>query len=454
MNFPMRCACLLMLLSAVAAGCDGGGHARTPPPKIAPVNPFEIPDPDVVLLITGGTDGMLEVCNCPGPMPGGVSRRSGLIRCYREAFKRTFLLDTGDCFWIDPADLRNGYVLKAYRRIGYDAVALGVTEWMAPTDRLRSLLTGEPMAYLSTNVRPGGDAAELPLSPVVQRQWDGVKLAVVSYTPPEAFVLFSPARRGALTVAPRKEFIARVAELKSRGCIVVAVAHTDDEGAEALARDCRADVVLRAHTSRSDEHTRWVGDSLIVKVGGYDVVGALALKVAKGQIERAELRIEPVDKRWPVDQRVMQIYQAYAHAAMRQKLDADRTEGLAYVPSADCGRCHHAQYTAWEKGPHARAYKTLVRVKRTGDPNCLMCHTSGFGTKRGFYAISKTPKLAGVNCQDCHRFNISEHQRKGFVFPPAGENVCTSCHTPITDPGFDYKRRAGKIRCPHKVGGR
>ena len=57
-----------------------------------------------------------------------------------------------------------------------------------------------------------------------------------------------------------------------------------------------------------------------------------------------------------------------------------------------------------------------------------------------------------MNCQDCHRFNDDEHQLDGkgvgFQYPRVKDLVCTTCHTPVTDPKFDYKAKLPKARCP------
>jgi hypothetical protein len=77
-----------------------------------------------------------------------------------------------------------------------------------------------------------------------------------------------------------------------------------------------------------------------------------------------------------------------------------------------------------------------------------MCHTSGFGTEKGFYTIASTPNLANVNCQDCHRFNIKEHHQAGFKPPRPNEELCTSCHTAVTDPDFKFAVKKPRIACP------
>ncbi|MGB2822156.1 MAG: multiheme c-type cytochrome [Phycisphaerae bacterium] len=435
---------MLMVLVGCRSGANATSHGQAPIPAPVPVKPFRIPQPDVVLLITGGTNGMMEVCNCVGPMPGGLARRSGLVRSYRAAFRNTFLIDTGDVFWVEPEDLRNEFVLKGYARIGYDAVVLGDQEWAAKADRLRGLAAAGDLTFLSTTVTMEG--AEFARE--VTRPMNGVKLAVVSDVRGDAFRFVPSERRAKLSLAEPSQLAGRIRRLKEAGYLVVVVAHMEESVLEAAASTCRADLILRAHTSRSDRKLRRIAGKPVVKVGGFETVGVVAIKAADGAIADLDYRVEVVDTAWPLDGRLIQTYQAYAHAAMRQALDAPRKKGLAYVSSAECGRCHRQQYAAWRAGPHARAYKGLARVRRTGDPSCLMCHTTGFGTESGFYTMEKTPHMAGVNCQSCHRFTEPEHQRKDFTVPRLKKDVCTTCHTPVTSPKFDFRLKLPKVRCP------
>ena len=433
----------LILVGGCSEG-DVGKHGQTTPPPIVSVRPFRLADPNVVLLVSGGTNGLLEVCNCSGPMPGGLSRRGGLVYSYRAAFPHVFLLDLGDVFWVDPADLRNEYVLKGYARMGYDAVVLGDQEWAAGSKRLRDVLTPTGLTFLSSTV----DCPGVKLARVVKREWGEVKLAVVSDMRQDAFRFLPKAAKDPLVVAPPAELVEEVRKLKQAGYVVVLVAHAEAEAIEAAAARTEADLVLRGHTTRSESKVTRVAGKNVLKIGGSAKMGAVALKVVDGKIAEMDFRVEEIDRSWPMDRRLLSVYEAYAHAALRKALDADRTSGLEYLPSAKCGSCHETQLASWRKTRHAHAYATLQKAERTGDPNCLMCHTSGFGTVKGFYSYDKTPGLANVNCQDCHRFNKAEHQKKGFEFPRVTLTICVTCHTPVTDPSFRYGARRPKIKCP------
>lgn len=461
----MRMA-VFLALGLLLAGCRNSlpDESTTPqlPPTPVPVKPFQLGQPDLLLMITGHNSGMLELCNCRGPMAGGLSRRSGLVRSYRAAFPNSLLIDSGDLFWIEPETLKNDYVLKGYRQIGYDAVVLGDNEWMPSPSRLRSLLAAQDLPYLSTTINLTDPVHPLPLRREIVRGFGTLKVAILCAQDRES-LLFMPADKIATLSFSPEEFANRARQFRDQGVTVIAVAHGSLDFARTIAQSGLADLVIRGHTGRSKDKltAAWDDEEFpsptpasatsarpgapIVEVGGSEMIGVVALRLAKGRLQACEYRLEAADERWPGDKRLLQTYQAYAHAEMRRALDADRKEGLNYVPSSTCGACHRKQYEFWKKTPHARAYATLTRDGRQGDPNCLMCHTSGFGTAKGFYTIAKTPNLANVNCQDCHRFNANKHEA---AKRPANEQVCTSCHTAITSPKFNYAAMKAKVACP------
>lgn len=413
------------------------------PLKLVDVRAFKMGQPDAVLMLTGGSGGLLEVCNCSGPMPGGLSRRSGLVQSYRKTFAETVLVDAGDTFWIEPTDIRNGYMLRGYGQIGYDAVVLGDQEWAAGPERLAEMLAVNKTPALSTTVMGPGVAT----SKALEREFARAKIAVVSDISPKAFHFVPKSLVGKLLFAEPAELDRQIAELKSQGYIVVLIAHAGDESIQDIASRTKADLVVQGHTTRTDTKLSRVNGKPVIKVGGYEYVGVVAIKADGNKISDVEYRAELVSTKWPLDGKLLLTYQSYAHEAMMKALDAERKTGLTYQSSASCGQCHKKEYNNWKKTKHSTAYVTLQKVKRTGDPSCVMCHTSGFGTKAGFYTYAKTKHLANVNCQNCHRFNAAEHRKKDFTIEPVGTEICQTCHTPVTDPKFTFKAKRKKILC-------
>jgi hypothetical protein len=77
-----------------------------------------------------------------------------------------------------------------------------------------------------------------------------------------------------------------------------------------------------------------------------------------------------------------------------------------YVGTEACKRCHADAYETWKKSGHAHAYHTLEEARRPAlrqyDPECIVCHTVGFGYEGGFQDAAKTKHLKDVGCESCH----------------------------------------------------
>jgi len=322
-------AAMVLAAGLLAGACapagpqaEGGGARPRAPQELsaAKVDPFQMGRPDVVLLWTCGTYGMMEICDCAaGDWSAGLSRRGGLLHSYRRAFgPAVYALDAGEWTPLDPNDIRTPYVLDAYANAGYDALTLGVNEWSAGDARLAELLAGRPMRLLAGNISSPA-AGELPLESELPAEVNGVRLAVVAFCPESSLLFLEPERREDLRVGTLQAFVDRVERLKRDGRLVVAVVAGDDESARQIANASEADVVVRAYTPKAaGSITQAAGGAWIVKVGGYELVGALALKVSGGKVTAAEFRAEPVDARWPIDERNRTLFRQYAAEAVRR----------------------------------------------------------------------------------------------------------------------------------------
>ena len=143
---------------------------------------------------------------------------------------------------------------------------------------------------------------------------------------------------------------------------------------------------------------------------------------------------------------------------------------------AKCKTCHKKkkdgnQYSKWQKGSHAKAFKVLksaeakqlaAKVGVSGDPQkakeCLICHTpsqyDAKGQKRAAGMFGKKYKAAeGVQCEDCHGAGEKYYKKKtmkkitkeggvaksatakktGLITP--NEKVCKQCHVAQTSIG-------------------
>jgi hypothetical protein len=438
-----------LLLAAGGCRSDSSAHARThepPSPGGGRVKPFAISRPEAVLLVTGGTNGKMELCNCSGPMPGGLARRSGLIRSYRAKYPGALVIDVGDSFWIQPESVRNDYVMRGMAMVGYDVICLGDQEWATQPRRLGRILREADVTPLSTTVRDTSDA-NVPLRREATFHRDGRTITVLSNLQQEWLLFFSEQRLEEMAFADMKTLAARTKKLKDAGHCVIIVAHGDDEAANETAETCNPDLILRGHTSRTEKKPRTHAGVPILKIGHPEMVSAVALDLTpSGRVKDLGFRVEIVTEDWPMDFRLIQLYQAFVHVALRSELDHARKFEMDYVSPESCAECHQPEYASWKSTPHGRSYASVGSAGRGDDQDCLKCHTTGHGRQGGFVSMGRTPGMGAVTCQACHRVNLEAHKANPTDVPPAGGATCGLCHTPITSPGFsaDKAIKAGK----------
>ena len=314
---------ICILLTAALGGCGKYSALTPPPPTSAPasqpsaIRPFKIAAPDAVLLVTGGTHGRLESCDCPDTLPGGgLSRRAGLIAAYRKAHPAAMLLDTGDVLSYEPQAAANRYVLVGYRMLGYDVVVLGDHEWSALGAGLAGLLRASPMTYLSTSAT--ADSAELPVVREIVHQTPAGKLAILSHLGPDT-LLFAPHKATEkLKLDAIEATLARAARLKAAGCAVILIAHVTEVELDELKISDAVDLVIQANVTHSQPRPRAMAGRPILKVGGTDHVGAVALKLREGRIAEMDFRLEVVTEDWPADERLLKLFQAYVREVTTQ----------------------------------------------------------------------------------------------------------------------------------------
>lgn len=79
---------------------------------------------------------------------------------------------------------------------------------------------------------------------------------------------------------------------------------------------------------------------------------------------------------------------------------------LSYVGSDKCAGCHAGEFAKWKTTKHSHAYEALEKATRPGlrqfDPECVVCHTVGYGFKTGYEGAEKTPHLLHNGCENCH----------------------------------------------------
>jgi hypothetical protein len=158
---------------------------------------------------------------------------------------------------------------------------------------------------------------------------------------------------------------------------------------------------------------------------------------------------------------------AVSHAAIASLSDAERAKLLAgrerpgellptsadFVGSEACASCHTQEFATWVASPHAAAGATLEAKQSESKPECLACHTTGFGRRGGFQEsgqIEVAEDLARVGCESCHGpggDHVGDGKARLGSIVSLGDKcdscvilqICGSCHDRENDPGFEFE---------------
>ena len=114
----------------------------------------------------------------------------------------------------------------------------------------------------------------------------------------------------------------------------------------------------------------------------------------------------------------------------------------AFVGDGQCKSCHKPEMKFWQSTVHARAWKTIVDDRKTGFPDCVSCHVTGFGEVGGS-SLGHTKRLTNVQCETCHGPGSLHVAAEGLEEPPAvrlstPKATCERCHNLKHSDTFEY----------------
>ncbi len=156
-----------------------------------------------------------------------------------------------------------------------------------------------------------------------------------------------------------------------------------------------------------------------------------------------------------------------------------------YIGIDNCKVCHMPHFDSWVTTRMSKAFDLLkpgVRTKAkrevgldpnrdyTKAPECIHCHTTGYGKPGGFVSVEKTPEMIDVQCEMCHgpgslyaemmlkkrgTYTRNDFMKVGgMTMPSADNNVCTQqCHnqnSPFISSGFEFKFEDRKASGTHR----
>ncbi len=386
----------------------------------------------VTVLFTGGTNGQLEACRCPGNPYGGLTRQAGAIAELREIHPRSVLLDAGDMLSDERDWKKLTYLQRAFALLDYDAVAIGDQDFAYGAEVLASAAQSGVAPYVSANVKSPG------LDPDVRViEASGARIGVLSVTSPRCFAF----REGGVPegveiedpVAAAKRVLP---DLAANSDVVVALYHGPLDDARSFAAEIEGlAAVICAHEGVSMQVPEMVGGAVLCAPGrNGEWLGRLTLRFdVPGEEPAVDYALIPMDDAILEDPAMATLIAEYQAEVQGELAAALRAAGDDPDSTAEaCMACHPDEHAQWLTTTHATADVTLRDLDREFDPNCWDCHSAA-ALKEG------AARLPAVTCVACHRVGpatATGHE----ILEPLTVDACLPCHTEGKSPEFTEER--------------
>jgi len=414
------------------------------------------PGRPLTFLLTCDVHGRLVPCGCFSGQLGGLTR---IATMFGPKAPDQVRVDAGDAIAgsADYEQIQYRYIQQAFGQLGYDALNVGQREAHLGAAQLRALKAHSPVPMLSANLLDKATGAPLfDAYKIIERA--GWRVALVGVL--DGRSVGENLGEG-LAIEDMDVTLGRVLpQLKDRADCIVLLAFADETAMTRLARQFyELDVILGGNVRQPSQQLVKENRSLILATTNESrAVGILQvvwrnphlLGALKGEVHLVSDQISQ-------DEDIAELAADYRDEIRKTKLAVDDPATLredmvpgvqprnAYAGAESCARCHPGAYRVWRESGHARAFATLTAVQADADPNCIGCHTVGFGTASGYRreAGASSPFL-NVGCESCHgpgAEHVKLRSSGGEVtshLHPVGAGDCQKCHHGEFSRPFDY----------------
>jgi 2',3'-cyclic-nucleotide 2'-phosphodiesterase (5'-nucleotidase family) len=241
----------------------------------------------ITLIYTSNTLAEVAPCGCiEAGNAGGISRRSHYINTVRDEGQQVLLLDGGDALAIglpgnererQKARKRAEFILKLYRKMGYDAVNVGDTDLMLGLQYLGTLQKHSPVPLLSTNLKDK-KTGKTPFKPYLVKESHGLKVGIIGLISESIQPYVLDRNAGYVVEDPVKAATNAINRALLDCDIIIALAHLNHLEIESLAQKVpKVSIIIGGHDqayvdAKKLNRSLWVQtDAFGYQIGKLDV---------------------------------------------------------------------------------------------------------------------------------------------------------------------------------------
>ncbi|MDN3514120.1 MAG: hypothetical protein NG747_06940 [Candidatus Brocadia sp.] len=416
---------------------------------------------EVIIIFSGEELGNLEPCGCYEGQLGGISRRYSFIDLFRNKKNVIFPVSLGDLpkSFDRQEEIKAEMLCRAMNEMGYVLHNLGEKDIELNPQILSFLSQTNGVNLLSSNIKI---AAPFPIKidqyiikeyPAAGHSFKIAFLGILSKS-----LLGSSVVDYVKVSEPVKALKPLIKQLQNKVNLIVLLSHASLEESIKIAKSFpQIGLVITGHNRDEPKDAIYVNNIPIVSPGtGGKYIGIAKYTIHDKIAERESVEVFPLDRTYKDSKEMALLLKEYQQILFDEDLlsktpQAPLPNGLSYVGSFACAICHKILYDHWSKTIHGASYDTLVNAGHQYDPECIKCHTTGYGDISGFLSYEKNQNLINVGCESCHGAGSGHIKNVNDVYGLTDEDSCRMCHDSEHSPKFQFKEYWKKIEHPEEI---
>lgn len=415
---------------------------------------------EVSIIFSGEELGTLEPCGCYDGQLGGISRRYSFIDSFRKQKNIVFPVSFGDLRKNEgrQEEIKLEILCRAMGEMGYVLHNLGEKDLEINPQILSFLSQTSRVNFLSSNIQI---AAPFPIKVdqyvikecfVGGRSFKVAFLGIISQSLINSHVLDYIS-----VLEPVEALKPLIRQLHDKVDLIVLLSHASLEESKEIAKIfSEIGLIITGHNMDEPKEAMYVNNAPIVSSGvGGKYMGVVRYSISKKGVNRKSIDSIPLDNKYKDSKEMIVLLKEYQQALQNEDLlsktpQAPLPDELSYVGSFSCGMCHKIIYDHWCNTTHGTSYNTLVDIGHQYDPECIQCHTTGYGYVSGFLTFEKNKNLINVGCESCHGAGSGHIKNVESAYGFTDETNCLFCHDSEHSLKFQFKEYWEKIRHPEE----
>ena len=447
---------------------------------------------EAIIALVGEVRGEIEPCGCPTLPYGGFVRRAQFLETLPNKLP-LFQLDAGELLLKgfsgidrDSSASRAELMLNLSHDVGVDVLAVGPTD--ISTLGIEKLQSYDQFPIISASYQDQQGSWIFPPTAVIEKS--GFRLGVIGLG---TYISDPKYRDSILYVPPKKAIEEARKQLPDDLDLIVTLGSIDDEHAHLLAQEelgvaamlttrgaaleeAKNDERSRALIIETPERGRYVQTIYLhlntlpqskLQISSFEqpwrdqIMGQKnpaskekIIKEGKG-INLAYIELNPLNESYEPPEQTKtdiildQFKQERLKEAAKTAIQPTNEQEVGYASSGACSTCHSKEFAKWVYTDHANAWQSLVIRESQDNPECIACHTTGFGEVGGLGELtdSNLRRFKSVQCESCHG-PLKGHPDAAHIQPePITAKTCLSCHDEANSPEFDFSSYLSKATC-------